>query len=476
MRAAIAAETAGIPSVSIVCRGFEKQASATGRGLGFDGLRLAVLDGHVDAQSAEVMLERFDAVTVDQVVDGLVGQLDDASHAESKTAEPSALDIVATGTAEQINAEFLARGWTDGNPILPPTRAAVEALLAAGGHDPWAVLGIATSSGRDMTKWSVAVNAVMAGCTAEHIPVLMAAAQILADPHYGVEHSGNTTGADALMIVSGPEISGLGFNSGVGALREGTHANTAVGRWLRLYLRNVFGFTTDEHDKATFGNSTRVVLAEDHETLIELGWPSLGADLGATAPDITSIARMNTGIIVGSVFGSTPEAILPYLGDGLARSAGWDLTHLYGLGREQFRPLIVLSPVLARTFANAGWTKQDVRAGLFAHARIPAWRFEKLIGDWSNLTPGRLTLVEHVELGNIDAMFAESDDPDRLVPIVAAPEQIMVAVAGDPNRTNAFVFANDGAHGDWTTAPVQMASVDDLSCLVPDQESGPPPQ
>ena len=227
MRAAIAAETAGIPSVSIVCRGFEKQASATGRGLGFDGLRLAVLDGHVDAQSAEVMLERFDAVTVDQVVDGLVGQLDDASHAESKTAEPSALDIVATGTAEQINAEFLARGWTDGNPILPPTRAAVEALLTAGGHDPWAVLGIATSSGRDMTKWSVAVNAVMAGCTAEHIPVLMAAAQILADPHYGVEHSGNTTGADALMIVSGPEISGLGFNSGVGALREGTHATVS---------------------------------------------------------------------------------------------------------------------------------------------------------------------------------------------------------------------------------------------------------
>ena len=246
-----------------------------------------------------------------------------------------------------------------------------------------------------MTIWSIAVNAVMAGCRSEHLPVLLAVAEILADDAYGAEHSGNTTGADALMILNGPCVNELHFNAGQGALREGTVANTTVGRWLRLYLRTVFGFTTDEHDKATFGNSTRVVLAEHHETLDDIGWPAVSAEFGFEPnDDVVTMARFNSGIIIGSVFGSTPNEILPYLGDGVARSAGWDLTHVYGLGDAQFRPLLVLSPILARVFASAGWSKPDVQAGLFEHARIPAWRFEKLIGEWSNLTMGRRPLTE----------------------------------------------------------------------------------
>ena len=65
MRASIAAESAGIPSVSIVCEGFAGQATATARGLGYDGLALAVTVGHVDAQSAEEMIDNFLSSTVD---------------------------------------------------------------------------------------------------------------------------------------------------------------------------------------------------------------------------------------------------------------------------------------------------------------------------------------------------------------------------------------------------------------------------
>ncbi len=43
LRASVTGEAAGVPTVSLVCEGFERQASATGRGLGFDGLPLAVL-------------------------------------------------------------------------------------------------------------------------------------------------------------------------------------------------------------------------------------------------------------------------------------------------------------------------------------------------------------------------------------------------------------------------------------------------
>ncbi|MEO0493937.1 MAG: UGSC family (seleno)protein [Actinomycetota bacterium] len=464
MRAAIAAESAGVPSVSIVCEGFERQADATARGHGHDGLPLAVTEGHVDAMGVDELVASFRATVVGQVITGLTTE---PAVAGPDDGEPAALDVVVSGTIDHINRAFVDRGWTDGHPVVPPTQTRVEAFLEDSGHDPWKVLGVAPSSGRDVTVWSIAVNAVMAGCRPEHLPVLLALAQILLDPAYGAEHSGNTTGADALIVVDGPNTASLGFNHGAGALREGAHANAAVGRWLRLYLRNVFGFTADEHDKATFGNPARVVLAEDRACLDEIGWAPLSADLGAPADaDAVTVARLNSGTIIGSVFGSTPAEIVAYLGNGLARTAAWDLTHVYGLGHDQFAPLLILSPVLARTFARAGWSKADVQEAMFEHARIPASTFESLIGAWSNLTAGRRRLCDLVADGHLPAVYAASDDPDRLVPIATRPERFRIAVAGDPTRTNAYAFSNDGPHGWWTTRVVDPTPASDLVCSV----------
>ena len=468
MRASIAAESAGIPSVSIVCEGFAGQASATARGLGYDGLPLAVTVGHVDAQSVEEMTKNFVDTTVDDIVAGLTG-----SHAteEVGSSEPAALDVAVTGTIDEINDYFVARGWTDGNAIIPPTVDRIENYLRDSGHDPWKILGVAPSSGRDLTIWSIAVNAVMAGCKPEHLPVLISLAQILADPNYGSEHSGNTTGADALIILNGPHSAALGFDAGPGAQREGAHANTSVGRWLRLYLRNVCGFTTEEHDKATFGNPARPVLTEAHDQLRSINetvqWRSVAEQLGFHwNDDVVSMARMNSGVLIGSVFGSTPAEIVPYLGNGLTRIASWDLTHLHGLGTDQFQPLLVLSPLLARTFASAGWGLTEVQNALFAEARIPAALFERFIGEWTNLTAGRPRLSDIVAAGALPPVFAASDDPNRLVPIVTRPERILIAVAGDPNRANAYAFSNDGPHGWWTAKRIDHTPASDLVCNI----------
>jgi len=466
MRAAIAAESAGIPSVSIVCDGFAGQANATARGLGYDGLPLAVTVGHVDAQATDVMRSNFVAVTVDDIVSGLLDQ--GSVEATTENQEPTPLDVVARGSIDEINGHFVAEGWTDGHPVIPPTRDRVEAYLEGSGHDPWKCFGIAPSSGRDVTIWSIAVNAVMAGCRPEHLPVLISLAHIVLDPQYGSEHSGNTTGADAVIVLNGPNTSALGFNSGAGAMREGDHANTSVGRWLRLYLRNVCGFTQAEHDKATFGNPTRPVLAEDHACLQEIGWQPLSADMGFdVSADVVTMARMNSGTIIGSVFGSQPSEVVPYLANGLTRTAAWDLTHVFGLGQEQFQPLLVISPLLARLFAGAGWTKWDLQAALFEHARIEAHLFEKFIGDWSNLTAGKPKLVDLAAEGSVPQIFGESADPHRLVPIVIRPEQLLIAVAGDPTRANAFALSNDGPHGWWTSHQIDHTPASDLVCQVP---------
>jgi hypothetical protein len=136
------------------------------------------------------------------------------------------------------------------------------------------------------------------------------------------------------------------------------------------------------------------------------------------------------------------------------------------LGHDQFQPLLVLSPVLARTFGAAGWSKPDLQRALFEEARIPAGTFESLIGQWTNLTAGRRRLVDLVAEGALPEVFAHSDDPNRLVPLVTRPERLLVAVAGDPNRTNAYAFSNDGPHGWWTTKPIDHTPASDLVCNI----------
>jgi len=473
MRASIAAESAGIPSVSIICEGFAVQASATARGMGYDGLPLAVTVGHVDAQSVAEMTANFIDHTVDDVIAGLTTEV--GEHFDTAD-EPGALDTAISGTIDEINEHFIAMGWSDGNAVIPPTRDRVEHYLDGSGHDPWKTLGVASSSGRDLSVWSIAVNAVMAGCRREHLPILIALTEILADPAYGAEHSGNTTGADALIILNGPNAGALGFNSGPGAQREGFHANTSVGRWLRLYLRNIFGFTADEHNKATFGNPARPVLAEDDNHLrsiaARVAWPSIAEQLGAASDeDVVTMARMNSGLLIGSVFGSTPEEITPYLADGLRRVSAWDLTHVHGLGTDQYQPLLVLSPLLARTFVDAGWNLDAVQHALFAEARVTARAFERFVGEWSNLTAGRPRLTELAATGAVPEVFAASDDPERLVPIVTEPKRLLIAVAGDPNRANAYAFSNDGPHGWWTSNRVDHTPASDLLCKLPGAEA-----
>ena len=140
------------------------------------------------------------------------------------------------------------------------------------------------------------MNGVMAGCRPEYMPILVALIEAMCDPQYGVEHSGNTPGADTLIILNGPIIKQLGFNYTQGVLRDGFLPNTSVGRFWRLYLRNVAGFLLHKTDKATYGNTWRVVLAENEDVLAKIGWEPNSVEMGFEAGDNTvTIARYTGG-------------------------------------------------------------------------------------------------------------------------------------------------------------------------------------
>jgi hypothetical protein len=442
LRASAAAEDAGVPSSSLVCEGFIGQAGTTSVGLGMPNLPVALVPGHVGAQSTDELRRNIREVTCDAVLANLIEQPAEAAS----IIEPSPSEIVFEGSFEEVNRLFYENQWSDGLPIVPPTLEKIAAFLAFTDRKPDDVLGILLPDSRAATIWSVAVNGVMAGCRPEYMPILVALAEAMADPDYGVEHSGNTPGGETLITLNGPIIKELNFNYEQGVLRDGFMPNTSVGRFWRLYLRNVAGFLLHQNDKATFGNTWRVVLAENEDVLRKIGWEPISADMGFAAGDNTvTIARYTGGDLIASVSGDTPDRMMPYIADAVLKQNGWQLVFTVGTSLGTLRPLLVLSPILAQTLARAGWSKQDVRQYLYDHTRLQARKFEAYLGDWTD-HPIR-SLKEQANLGKIPKIFYESDDPERLVPIVFEPDDFMVAVSGDLLRTNAYTFSHNGILG-----------------------------
>jgi hypothetical protein len=69
--------------------------------------------------------------------------------------------------------------------------------------------------------------------------------------------------------------------------------------------------------------------------------------------------------------------------------------------------------------------------------------------------PGKRTLNDWVRLGKVPKTFA-GNDPNRLVPVVTRPEHIMIAVSGDPLRSNCYLFVHNGMLGFPTTKTVKL--------------------
>ena len=105
------------------------------------------------------------------------------------------------------------RGWTDGLPVVPPTEGAVRKMLDAVGLAPPAQLAYITNRQVAVTAEKVAINAVMAGCLPEYMPVVVAAVEAIADPLWAYHGPATSTGgAGALLLVNSPIAQQLEMN------------------------------------------------------------------------------------------------------------------------------------------------------------------------------------------------------------------------------------------------------------------------
>jgi len=301
--------------------------------------------------------------------------------------------------ADDVNALFEARGWTDGLPVTPPTLARVEAMCAVTARSPSDVLGEVEPLRGEATVEKIAANAVMAGCRPEHFPVVLAAVECVLDPAFNLRGVQTTDENVApLVIVSGPLAARLGINAGFGALGPGWRANAAIGRALRLVMQNLGGGWPGAVSLAGLGQPGRytLCLAERDDS----PWPPLRIELGYRAAQSTvTVLRAETAI---NVTGGLAEVA------SVMASAASAFTMLW-----EGRVGVVVAPVVARRLAAEGVSKDDVKRRLHAEARVPAaawkaWWLRATARQWP----------------------AWIDEAAGTLPVVKGPDDITVVVAG----------------------------------------------
>ena len=265
---------------------------------------------------------------------------------------------------DEFEAMF-ARGWSDGLPLVPPTEKRVLAMLEGTRREPGEVVATVAPDLAPVTVEKVAINAVLAGCLPEYLPVVIAAVEAACNDTFNMHGVLATTmGVGPVVIVNGPVRRRIGMNSGINVFGQGCRANATIGRALQLVVRNVGGGRPGEVDRATYGNPGKLgfCFAEDEEGS---PWEPLCADFGVAA-----------GRDAVTVFaGESPRHIVDQLSrdpDSLARSLAAGLRALYHPKAVMiFDAILAIGPEHARTFSQAGWSKRDLLKRLFELLQIP---------------------------------------------------------------------------------------------------------
>ena len=320
----------------------------------------------------------------------------------SKAAmDPDVAAAVSRLAAADEMEEMFERGWTDGLPVVPPTRQRVQAMLGAA--DGALSLGPVPPSMGEATMERVAACAVLAGCRPAYFPVVVAAARAMLDPAFNLHGQAVTTQpAGQLIVVNGPVRRALGLNSGMGALGPGSRPNLTIGRAVRLLVTLLGGGMPGTLDRATLGHMGKVgfCVAEDEETS---PWEPLHVERGFEADQsVVTLIGSDAPQNISEHRSRTPEDLAYVL--AWAAASAWS-TNWWPLTEPS---VFVICPEHAEMFRSAGWSKQRLRDFMFDAVRRPA-------GD--------------LKRGETTQEVARAD-PAALIGKWASPNSIVLLVAG----------------------------------------------
>ena len=404
-----------MPTVVLASSAFYPKALHDCRTLGLPDARIAEFTHPLGGLTDEQLVERAAKLTA-----GVLRQLKKAPAPRAvETGVSSAARLLAPADPAELQLWFFERTLSDGFPIIAPTVAAVAEMVKGSQRSGSDLIGIVPPRLGVATVEQIAINAVMAGCRPQHMPVLVTAVEALLEPRFNLASVQATTHPVApLLIVHGPIAKELGMNAGAGAFGPSSMANAVIGRAIRLILWNIGGGLAGSADRSTQGAPSKYsfCIAENAESS---PWGSFITDRGL--PD---------GSNAVTVFGCEPphnvndhehgdaEGILHVVADTL-RALGNNTWFIAWHGRKEL--MLVLGPEHAASIAGSGWSRRQVRE--FVFGAVARRRDELARGGMYRMRDWPLALNQLAG--------------DALVPMVPSADDILVLVAGGAGKHSA---------------------------------------
>ncbi|MDA0655346.1 MAG: hypothetical protein O2912_02910 [Proteobacteria bacterium] len=322
---------------------------------------------------------------------------------------------IPINASEQIEFCY-ARGWTDGLPVVPASRALVNEMLEAGGLNPDTVIANMPSRKVNVTAEKVAINAVMAGCKPEYMPVVVAAVKGLAAPEFGLHHVASAlSGPTIVIVVNGPIAKKLGINATNNLFGPGARANATIGRALRLVVFNCLKYRPGVSDRATMGTPGKYTccIAENEE---HHPWEPWHVEKGFKPEDSTVTLVAASTMIQTWSFG-THEQFLCAVGDALSF-----LGSIAIMGRTP--GAVVLCGEHAELLRNSGWSKKQIREFVVENT-------------------GR-SIADLKRIGRLEGEITPEDEK-TLHYAMDTPDDLMLICGGSPIGTLSMVLPGFGS-------------------------------
>ena len=423
-------ERMGRPTVFLVLKYFEVTARTSARTLGLPEIRLLGLQMPGSPFAGEDVRVDVDETLIDDLVSSLTEESCSTEGHGDTVNHPlifKGRDLL--GAVENMEKHFLNHCWSDGFPLKPPTPVAVRRMVAGADLPADHVVGVMAPGGAEATVEKIAINAVMAGCLPQHMPVLLAATEALIDPRFDLLGIQCTAGmVSPLLLISGKRlIEQLNMNDSYGTLGPGWRSNATIGRALRLMMINIGHAWPGNPDMKAIGTPFKyVMLMAENEKAYQGAWEPIRVAEGFRddQPTVSVMPAVTWQVrFIPSDLAET-QHMVSFLGK-LAQAKNDNVAGNWGMDN-----LILLNWTAFDIIRREGYSREQVQRMIYEEAQQP----------WREFFGGKEPSVKASPLGIPEEIVARCRaDSSAKVPLVRQPENIKMVVAGAEGYGTAMV-------------------------------------
>ena len=411
----------------ITAKGLEANARFNARAAGLEDLQQVVIPVAAVPVPTEVEeLTQLGKQTADAVIEAICRT--SATSAEQKKTDEETTERILqfsgdsySATVESMEKYFLQHHWSDGFPLVPPTQEAVDRMLEGTELPRDHVVGLVEPEGAAATVESIAINAVMAGCLPQYMPVLIAAIECIIDPKFDLRGiQGTSCSVSPLLIISGGElIKQLNINDSFSAIGPGWKANATIGRAVQLIMSNIGNVWPGRNDMTTLGSPLKyIMLLAENESAYGGIWEPIRVAEGFdhAQPTICAMPAISwQPDHIPSEIATVKKTIELISLQGKVKYDRFAAT--FGLDN-----LVLLTPTAFEPIRLERYSRKDIQKALYEAIQLPCSEFfeaEEPSTEAGVQIPIPEWIVEKCK-----------GDPQATAPLLLRPESLKIVVTG----------------------------------------------